>query len=162
MKFSKEKHLTFEEAVEIMFRQLGDWKIMALATSVNDHVTVRNVSCLFYDNKIYFKTDKNFRKTKQLFENPQVALCWSGIQVEGLAENKGLVADEPGKRFEKGYKEILWNSYNAYSHVDTEILIQVTPKHVEVWDTSDGQYAYQLFIDFDSRTVEVKPYDVKK
>ena len=38
MKFSKEKHLTFEEAVEIMFRQLGDWKIMALATSVNDHV----------------------------------------------------------------------------------------------------------------------------
>ena len=114
MKFSKEKHLTFEEAVEIMFRQLGDWKIMALATSVNDHVTVRNVSCLFYDNKIYFKTDKNFRKTKQLFENPQVALCWSGIQVEGLAENKGLVADEPGKRFEKGYKEFLWNSYNAY------------------------------------------------
>ena len=162
MKFSKEKHLTFEEAVEIMFRQLGDWKIMALATSVNDNVTVRNVSCLFYDNKIYFKTDKNFRKTKQLFENPQVALCWSGIQVEGLAENKGLVADEPGKRFEKGYKEILWNSYNAYSHVDTEILIQVTPKHVEVWDTSDGQYAYQLFIDFDNRTVEVKPYDVKK
>ena len=162
MKFSKEKHLTFEEAVEIMFRQLGDWKIMALATSVNDHVTVRNVSCLFYDNKIYFKTDKNFRKTKQLFENPQVALCWSGIQVEGLAENKGLVADEPGKRFEKGYKAFLWNSYNAYSHVDTEILIQVTPKHVEVWDTSDGQYAYQLFIDFDSRTVEVKPYDVKK
>ena len=113
-------------------------------------------------DKIYFKTDKNFRKTKQLFENPQVALCWSGIQVEGLAENKGLVADEPGKRFEKGYKEFLWNSYNAYSHVDTEILIQVTPKHVEVWDTSDGQYAYQLFIDFDSRTVEVKPYDVKK
>ena len=162
MKFSKEKHLTFEEAVEIMFRQLGDWKIMALATSVNDHVTVRNVSCLFYDNKIYFKTDKNFRKTKQLFENPQVALCWSGIHVEGLAENKGLVADEAGKRFEKGYKEFLWNSYNAYSHVDTEILIQVTPKHVEVWDTSDGQYAYQLFIDFDSRTVEVKPYDVKK
>ena len=52
--------------------------------------------------------------------------------------------------------------YTSYSHVDTEILIQVTPKHVEVWDTSDGQYAYQLFIDFDSRTVEVKPYDVKK
>ena len=162
MKFSKEKHLTFEEAVEIMFRQLGDWKIMALATSVNDHVTVRNVSCLFYDNKIYFKTDKNFRKTKQLFENPQVALCWSGIQVEGLAENKGLVADDSGNRFEKGYNELLCNSYNAYSHVDTEILIQVTPKHVEVWDNSEGKYAYQLFIDFDSRTVEVKPYDVKK
>lgn len=162
MKFSLDKSISYEDAVGRMFEMLGNSKIMALASSLNDYVMVRNVSCLFYDDKIYFKTDKNFRKTKQLFENPQVALCWSGIQVEGLAENKGLVADEPGKRFEKGYKEILWNSYNAYSHVDTEILIQVTPKHVEVWDTSDGQYAYQLFIDFDNRTVEVKPYDVKK
>ncbi len=135
---------------------------MALATSVNDHVTVRNVAARFTTIKSILKQTKTSEKQNRLFENPQVALCWSGIQVEGLAENKGLVADEPGKRFEKGYKEFLWNSYNAYSHVDTEILIQVTPKHVEVWDTSDGQYAYQLFIDFDSRTVEVKPYDVKK
>ena len=78
-----------------MFEMLGDWKIMALASSLNDYVMVRNVSCLFYDEKIYFKTDKNFRKTKQLLENPQVAVCWSGVQVEGLAANKGLVVDEP-------------------------------------------------------------------
>lgn len=93
MKFSQEKQLSFDEAVEIMFRQLGDSKIMALASSVNDYVMVRNVSCLFYDRKVYFKTDKNFRKTKQLFENPNVAMCWSGIQIEGTAENKGLVID---------------------------------------------------------------------
>ncbi|MEF9938945.1 MAG: pyridoxamine 5'-phosphate oxidase family protein [Clostridium sp.] len=161
MKFSKDRHISFEEAVEIMFNQLGDWKIMALASSVHDYVMVRNVSCLFYDEKIYFKTDKNFRKTKQLFENPQVALCWSGIQVEGIAVDKGLVVDEPGRRFEEGYKKFLWNSYNAYSHEDTEIIIEVSPKYVEVWDTSDDQYAYQLFIDFDKKEVEVVPYDVK-
>ena len=101
MKFSTDKNLTFEQAVEIMFDKLGDYKIMALASSVNDYVMVRNVSCLFYDNKIWFKTDKNFRKTQQLYENPQVALCWSGVQVEGIAANKGLVVDEPGRRFEK-------------------------------------------------------------
>lgn len=161
MKFSKDKNLTFNEAVDIMFHQLGDWKIMALASCVNDYPMIRNVSCLFYDNKIYFKTDKNFRKTKQLFENPRVALCWSGIQVEGTAENKGLVTEEPGRRFEKGYKEFLWNSYNAYSHEDTEILIEVAPKYVEVWDTSEDGYAYQLFIDFEKEEVEVIPYDKK-
>ena len=160
MKFSKNKEISFEEAVEIMFRQLGDWKIMALASSVNDYVMVRNVSCLFYDQKIYFKTDKNFRKTKQLYENPQVALCWSGIQVEGIAEDKGLVVEEPGRRFEEGYKKYLWNSYNAYSHTDTEIIIEVSPKYVEVWDTSEDGYAYQLFIDFNNKSVEVKQYDV--
>ena len=159
MKFSIDKNLTFEQAVEIMFEKLGDWKIMALASSVNDYVMVRNVSCLFYDEKVYFKTDKNFRKTKQLYENPQVALCWSGVQIEGIAENKGLVVDEPDRRFEKLYKEFLWGSYNKYSHEDTEIIIEVTPKFVEIWDTSEDNYAYQIFIDFNTKSVEVKQYD---
>ncbi len=159
MKFSVNKELSFEDAVSLMFEKLGDWKIMALASSVNDYVMVRNVSCLFYDNKVYFKTDKNFRKTKQLYENPQVALCWSGVQIEGIAENKGLVVDEPDRKFEKLYKEHLWGSYNKYSHEDTEIIIEVTPKYVEVWDTSEDNYAFQIFIDFDSKSVEVKEYD---
>lgn len=159
MKFSVNKELSFEDAVSLMFEKLGDWKIMALASSVNDYVMVRNVSCLFYDNKVYFKTDKNFRKTKQLYENPQVALCWSGVQIEGIAENKGLVVEEPDRKFEKLYKEHLWGSYNKYSHEDTEIIIEVTPKYVEVWDTSEDNYAFQIFIDFDSKSVEVKEYD---
>lgn len=159
MKFSVNKDLTFEQAVEIMFDKLGDWKIMALASSVNDYVMVRNVSCLFYDEKIYFKTDKNFRKTQQLYQNPQVALCWSGVQVEGIAENKGLVVDEPDRKFEKLYKEHLWGSYNKYSHEDTEIIIEVTPKFVEIWDTSEENYAFQIFIDFEKKSVEVKQYD---
>ena len=159
MKFSVDKNLTIEQAVNLMFEKLGDWKIMALASSVNDYVMVRNVSCLFYDNKVWFKTDKNFRKTQQLYQNPQVALCWSGVQIEGIAENKGLVVDEPDRRFEKLYKEHLWGSYNKYSHEDTEIIIEVTPNFVEVWDTSEDNYAFQNFIDFDKKSVEVKQYD---
>jgi len=159
MNFSVNKELSFEEAVKIMFEKLGDWKIMALASSVNDYVMVRNVSCLFYDDKVYFKTDKNFRKTQQLFQNPQVALCWSGVQIEGIAENKGLVVDEPDRRFEKLYKQFLWGSYNKYSHEDSEIIIEVTPKFVEVWDTSEDNYAFQIFINFETKEVTVKQYD---
>ena len=159
MDFSENKTLSFEEAVKLMFEKLGDWKIMALASSVNDYVMVRNVSCLFYDEKVYFKTDKNFRKTQQLFQNPQVALCWSGLQIEGIAENKGLVVDEPDRKFEKLYKEFLWGSYNKYSHEDTEIIIEVTPRFVEIWDTSEDNYAYQIFINFETKEVVVKPYD---
>lgn len=151
--------MTFEQALEIYNKKLGDWKIMALATSLNDKVMVRNVSCLFYDDKIYFKTDKNFRKTKQLLENPNVALCFGGVQVEGKALNKGLVIDEPGRRFEKGYEKYLSGSYNAYSHEDSEILIEVTPEFVEVWDTDERNYGYQMFIDFINKNVEVKKYD---
>ena len=159
MKFTLNKGITYEEAVARMFEMLGNSKIMALASSANDYVMVRNVSCLYYDEKIYFKTDKNFRKTQQLFENPHVAMCWSGIQVEGIAENKGLVVEEPGRRFEEGYKKYLWQSYNKYSHEDTEIIIEVSPKYVEIWDTSDDGNAFQLFLDFDKKSVEVKLYD---
>ena len=42
---------------------------------------------------------------------------------------------------------------------DTEIIIEVTPKFVEIWDTSEDNYAFQIFIDFDKRTVDVKQYD---
>lgn len=161
MKFTLDKDITYEQAVGRMFEMLGNSQIMALASSLNDYVMVRNVSCLFYDEKIYFKTDKNFRKTKQLLENPNVAMCWSGVQVEGTAKNKGLVVDELGQRFAKGYEKYLWQSYNKYSHEDTEILIEVSPKYVEIWDTSDDGYAFQLFIDFEKRQIEVKPYDQK-
>lgn len=159
MNFSANKNLTFEQAVELLFQKLENWKIMALASSVQDYVMVRNVSCLFYDGKVYFKTDKNFRKTQQLFQNPHVALCWSGVQIEGIAENKGLVVDEADRCFEKLYKKYLWGSYNKYSHEDSEIIIEVIPKFVEIWDTSEDNYAFQIFIDFETQSVEVKQYD---
>lgn len=151
--------MEFKDGVALLFKKLGDWKIMALATSIDDYVMVRNVSCLFYNEKIYFKTDKNFRKTQQLLINPQVALCTGGVQVEGIAKNLGLVVDEPEHKFEKLYQKYLWQSYNAYSHEDSEILIEVTPKFVEIWDEDENRYAFQTFIDFDKQTVIMKKYD---
>ena len=151
--------MEFNEAVELMFKKLGDYKIMALASSVDDVVMVRNVSCLFYNQKIYFKTDKNFRKTQQLYANPNVAMCWNGVSLEGTAVNKGLVIDEEQRTFETLYKKFLWGSYNAYSHVDSEILIEVTPRFVEIWDTDDANFAFQTFIDFENQQVMIKHYD---
>ena len=151
--------MEFVEAKKIMDLKLGAWKIMALASCVDNYPMVRNVSCIFYNDKIYFKTDKNFRKTQQLFENNRVAMCFNGVQVEGTALNKGLVIDEEGRIFEKKYKEYLWGSYNAYSHEDTEILIEVTPDFVEIWDEDENRNAFQIFINFKTKEVEYKPYD---
>ena len=56
-----------------------------------------------YDGTILFKTDKNFKKTQQLFKNQNVAMCKYAVNVEGIAENRGLVVDEPERKFEKLY-----------------------------------------------------------
>lgn len=151
--------MDFNTAVEIYNKKLGNYKIMALASSYNDYPMIRNVSCIFYNDKIYFKTDKNFRKTQQLFQNNKVALCYSGVSLEGIALNKGLVVDEKDRTFETKYKEYLWGSYNAYSHVDTEILIEVTPTFVEIWDDDENKNAYQIFIDFIKQEATIKNYD---
>ena len=45
--------MTFEEAKTIMDQKLGDYKIMALASCADDYPMVRNVSCIFYNEKIF-------------------------------------------------------------------------------------------------------------
>lgn len=151
--------MEFQAAVEQFYQKLGRKKIMALATSLNDHVMVRNVSVIIHDGKILFKTDKNFRKTKQLIENPQVAICHWGVQIEGIAVNHGLVADQEDDSFQTLYQKYWEKSYNAYPHKDSEILIEVAPKLVEIWDQDEDDHGFQLFIDFEQKTAEVEQYD---
>ena len=154
--------MEFGTAEKILWEKLGDWKIMALASCEDDYPMVRNISAIMYDGKIWFKTDRNFRKTQQLIANPRVALCWNGVQVEGLAEIRGLVVEEPGRVFEKKYREYLWQSYNRYSHEDTEILVRVEPRFVEIWDEDEDRNAFQIFLDFNQETAEKKMYDVEE
>lgn len=151
--------MEFQKTEEKLFKKLGTHKIMALASSFDDKVTVRNVSCIFYDNRIFFKTDKNFRKTKQLLKNPNIALCVGGIQIEGLAKNLGLVVDDKENKFEKLYEKYWRTSYNAYPHEETEILIEVIPKFVEIWDQDKNYKGFQTFIDYNDKKIEIKKYD---
>ena len=151
--------MDYAKALKVLAEKLGTHKIMALAASVEDHVTVRNVSCIFYDEKIYFKTDKNFRKTKLMLANPNVALCTGGVQVEGKAQNLGILAQQPDQRFAELYEKFWATSYNAYPHKESEILIEVDPRFVEVWDQRENNYGFQILIDLDKKTAEQVDYD---
>ena len=151
--------MDFQTAVEHFYQKLGQKKIMALATSLNDHVMVRNVSVIIHEGKILFKTDKNFRKTKQLIENPRVAICYWGVQIEGIAVNHGLVVDQPDHSFQELYQKHWEKSYNAYPHKDSEILIEIVPKLVEIWDQDEEDKGFQLCINFEQEKAETSTYD---
>lgn len=151
--------MDFQTAVEHFYQKLGQKKIMALATSLNDHVMVRNVSVIIHEGKILFKTDKNFRKTKQLIEKPRVAICYWGVQIEGIAVNHGLVVDQPDHSFQELYQKHWEKSYNAYPHKDSEILIEIVPKLVEIWDQDEEDKGFQLFINFEQEKAETSTYD---
>lgn len=151
--------MEFKTAVHNMFQKLGHKKIIALATSVNDHVTVRNVSGIIHQQRIFFKTDINFPKTQQLLQNPQVAICWWGIQIEGQAINHGLVAQQADQTFAELYQKYWDTSYTAYAHQETEILIEIRPRFAEIWDQDRDNKGFQTFIYFDEERAEIKRYD---
>lgn len=151
--------MEYSLAMDQCFQQLGTKKIMALGSSLNDKVSVRNVSCIIHERKIFFKTDKNFPKTKQLLKNPNVAICYWGVQIEGIAINHGLVVLEENKFFESLYEKHWKNSYTAYPHKESEILIEVVPKFIEIWDQDENNQGFQLLIDVDKKTAEKCLYD---
>ena len=158
---AKIETMKFEDATAILWKKLNPASVMQLASSVDNLVYIRTVSCIMYNdqNRIMFKTDMNFEKTKQLSVNNNVAMCKSGVSLQGIATNLGLVIDEPGRRFEALYDEYMKGSYTAYTHAETEVLIAVDPTNVEIWDWDEEHYSYQIFIDFANKTAEKHWYD---
>lgn len=60
--------------------------------------------------------------------------------------------------YKRNYKQIRGEYHEIYIGQRHYL---VSSKYVEIWDTSDDGYAFQFFIDFEKRQIEVKPYDQK-
>lgn len=133
----------FKKKVEEFFTNLGNSKKMVFATSFENRVTARMMSVIIYDNKFYLQTDKNFLKYYQLVNNPQVALCFDNVQIEGIAK----VIGQPKETqfflalFSKAFK----NSYETYSFLENERLIEITPTFITVWNYKEKQAIRENF-----------------
>ncbi|MTI61931.1 pyridoxamine 5'-phosphate oxidase family protein [Iocasia frigidifontis] len=125
--------LDFDTLKEEIIDLLDKKRIMVLATSANDRVSARAMSCINKGLDIFFQTDKNFLKFKQLEKNPNVALCVDNVQIEGIAVQKGHILNDENKYFLDLYKEKHYGSYKAYSHLEDNILIKVEPRLITLW-----------------------------
>lgn len=70
---------------------------MVLATCSKNRVTARTVSIINQGLKIYFQTDIEFLKYRQIKENSNVALCQGNVQIEGQANGFRAQRDPKGK-----------------------------------------------------------------
>jgi len=143
------------EVIDLLDRH----KTMVLATSASDRVTARSVSCVHKDLKIFFQTDKNFLKYKQMAHNPNVAFCAGNMQIEGTAKVKGHPLDKNNKEFRELFKKEHLGSFEKYSNMKDEVVIEVEPKLVTLWKY-EGPQPLRDFLYVLNRKAKREYYDI--
>ena len=145
----------FDEKCNFLFEQLGKGKKMVLSTSSDDRVTSRMMRIGIIDNQFYFQTDRNFRKYEQLKVNPNVALCFENIQIEGICKETGKPLEN--EKFCNLYKEVFRNSYENYSSLENERLFIINPVYIQKWIYENGEPYLEKF-DFVKNTYKKEKY----
>ena len=133
----------FDKAYREMWKELGKNRTMVLSTSLHDIVTSRMMSIVVLDEKLFFQTDRTFRKYEQIRQNPHVALCADNIQIEGECREVGRPAWNPD--FCLAYEKYFQSSFRRYSHLENERLFAVTPTFIERWRYVDGVPFVEIF-----------------
>lgn len=128
---------------------------MVLSTSVHDVVTSRMMSIIVLDKKMYFQTDKTFRKYNQLKENPNVSICIDNIQIEGYCEEIGRPDEHIA--FSDAYKKYFPSSYMRYTALENERLFVVRPTFIERWRYID-KIPYMEIFDVVNKQYRLKMY----
>jgi len=114
-------------------------KNFVIATSADDRVTARTMGCINIGLKIYFQTDKNFTKCKQIEKNENVAICVSNIQIEGKAVIGKHPLDDCNKEFIELFKKKYPSSFDKYSRLKNNRVIEINPTFITLWKYIDGK-----------------------
>ena len=126
----------FNKKIMELFQEIGEAKKAVLSTSSNDRVTSRMMSFIIAKGKFYCQTDRRFLKFEQIIDNPKVAICINNIQIEGVAKiiGKPLEHTTFSVLFKKNFK----NSYENYSFLENEILLEISPIFITIWNYKEN------------------------
>ena len=147
--------MDFKTELEKILSTISQKGFAVLSTSNGNHVTSRTMSVVTFDGKIAFQTSESMRKYKQIQENENVALCVNEIQIEGIANDKGNAGEHA--KFVSLFKEKHPGSYETYTNLDGEKVIEVKPTYIQMWKYIDGK-PNVFMMDVVNETVSLTPY----
>jgi general stress protein 26 len=132
-------HINFKELETEIIDALAKNKVWILATASGGRVTARSVSIVNEGLRCYFQTDTVFDKYQHIIANPNVALCFGNIQIEGKAKVRGPVLAPKNQNIAGLYKQAHHRSYLRYSHLKNEVFIEIQPSLVTLWKYIDDK-----------------------
>ena len=126
----------YQQKYTEIFQQIGDHAKLVLATSLNNKVSARTMRFVILEGSLYFQTDKEMRKYQDIKGNPNVALCFSNIQLEGICEEIGRPIEH--EDFCRLFQQHFPSSFEAYSQLPNERLFVVRPTFIQRWSYING------------------------
>lgn len=147
-----------KKEIEIFFQKN---QTFVLATSSEDKVSARAIECVNVGLNLMFETDKRSGKIYQIQKNPNIALCASNVQIEGIAKIGKHPLDESNRDFIQLYKKKHHYAYKLYSHLENSIVVSVEPKFITLWKNINGQ-PFRDFLFIEKNLAEREYYDISK
>jgi len=95
------------------------------------------MSCVHVGLEIYFQTSRDSVKFAQISKNPNVALCAANIAIEGVATIGEHPLDPASEQFITLYQKHHYGSFNAYSRLESNVVIRVDPTLIAFWKYDD-------------------------
>jgi uncharacterized pyridoxamine 5'-phosphate oxidase family protein len=114
-------------AKETLQENIGQDRIMALATRNGEGVASRTVNVYTYKDDFYFVTEENSNKYAQMSQNNKVALSADAIQITGNAILLDHPCSESNKEFVKFVETQLPGQMDKYSAEPLKRLIKIEP-----------------------------------
>ena len=131
--------LSYEQVKQEVLDILEKNKYWVLATSANDRVTARSMSVVNDGVNIYFQTETLLDKYQQIVANPNIALCYHNVQIEGKAESRGRVASPENKKIREMYCANHNKAYERWQGLADQVFIEVKPVRITMWKYIDSK-----------------------
>lgn len=127
-----------EKARGDLEKEIGQDKIMVLATKNNEGVSARTINVYTYEGCFYFVTEADSNKYEQISKNSSVALSIDAIQIRG----NGTLLPHPCSEFNKqiiGFIESgLPHHFDRYKDDPAMRLIKIIPAYASFLSMKTG------------------------
>lgn len=131
---------TVKKATDTLYEQIGQDKIMVLATRNGEGVAARTVNVYTFEGCFYFITEADSNKYIQIGKNNHVALGIEAIQITGYAMPLDHPCSEKNKRLADVVEKQLPQQFTRYASSSVMRLIKVTPVYASfiLLETGEG------------------------
>ena len=133
----------FEEKYNQLLSSIGDHKTMVLSTAVHNTAYSRMMSIVQFGEKFYFQTDCKMDKYSQLKLSSDISLCFDNITIQGRCKEVGIPLEN--EKFCELYSKYFTHAYQLYSHLENEVLFEITPTAIKVWGYENSNPYYEIY-----------------